>query len=85
MSSKRFYCPCCGTQTNSTRCPQCGNDTQQDETENFPVPDRSPVPSPYSIFDHAQRGHVRNALIVAHHKHQQRRFSGAPLTNFGGL
>jgi len=83
VSIKRYFCPCCGTQTNSTRCPQCGNDTQQDETENFPV--REQPATPYSVFDHAQYGNVRNLLVRRAAVQEHRRFTGEAPTGFGGL
>lgn len=81
MQRNRFQCPSCGTLTNSIRCPSCGTDTEEcDAKEEHPTREHG-----YSIFDHAQHGHVRNTLTRAAHKASHRRFSGEPLTGFGGL
>jgi tRNA(Ile2) C34 agmatinyltransferase TiaS len=81
MARNRFQCPACGTLTNSLRCPQCGTDTQ-DCDNRADVPVRDAGPRAYSIFDHAQHGHVRNALVRAHATAQRRRFTGS---GFGAL
>lgn len=46
------FCPACGKRSNSARCPGCGRDTDPDDLEYVDPP------SGYTIFSHAQLGHV---------------------------
>jgi len=85
MQRNRYICCTCGTLSGSIRCGRCGNDCEPYEAETLPSPMNDDDRPAWRRSDAVQSATHRAYLAMHEHKIASRRFTGAPMTGFGGF